>query len=79
MGPMALLKNRVKAYDISIESKLEKEVALMNVQEREKSQLKEKRLLKAFEGVKYKFFVDWTDTDRLMKELLGTDVKTILP
>ena len=76
---MTLLKNKVKAYDISIESKLEKEVARMNVKEREETQLKEKRLLKAFEGVKYEFFVDWTDTDRLMQKLLGTDIKTILP
>ena len=51
----------------------------MDTKEREEAQLKEKRLLKAFEGVKYKFFADWSDMDRLAKELLGTDIKTILP
>ena len=52
----------------------------MNVCTEDKTQaIKCKRLLKAFKGVKYSFFADWSDTDRLAQELLGTDIHTILP
>ena len=51
----------------------------MNAYDNEKTQaLKHERLLKAFEGVQYNFFANWSDTDRLAQELLGTDIKTIL-
>ncbi len=47
--------------------------------EKQTQALKQERLLKAFEGVQYKFFADWTDMDRFTQELLGTDIRTILP
>lgn len=50
-----------------------------NYAENKTQELKQERLFKAFEGVKYNFFADWTDMDRLTQELLGTDIQTILP
>ena len=50
----------------------------MNNNERQTQALKCERLFKAFEGVRYDFFANWSDTDRLAQELLGTDIKTIL-
>ena len=37
--------------------------------------IKNRRLLKAFEGVQYNFFADWLDTDHLVERLLGTDIQ----
>ena len=52
----------------------------MNAALEDKTQaIKCERLMKAFEGVQYRFFADWSDTDRLAQELLGTDIRTILP
>ena len=49
------------------------------VKEKRVQAIKRERLLKAFEGVKYDFFAQWSDAERLTQELLGTDIKTILP
>ena len=49
------------------------------MEERKAQAIKCKRLVKAFEGVRYNFFAQWDDTDRLAKEVLGTDINTILP
>ena len=51
----------------------------MCVEEKKNQAIKRHRLFKAFDGVKYSFFADWADTDRLTQEVLGTDIKTILP
>ncbi len=49
------------------------------VEEKKNQAIKIHRLFKAFEGVRYNFFADWSDTDRLAQEVLGTDIKTLFP